>query len=134
MNPADYHLLGFSWENVNVYHFDKCLPMGVCSSCQIFEIVNVALQCVMQSKHKAGAMSHILDDFFFIDLAKSDSQNCKMILQIFSTFAKPLGSLSKCQKLKPLPHQSLYMALKLTSAKWKHVFLLKKLIRLKSTF
>lgn len=63
VNPADYHLLGFSWENVNVYHFDRCLPNGASSSCQIFKIVNVALQCVMQSKHKAGAMSHISDCF-----------------------------------------------------------------------
>lgn len=33
-HPLDYHLLGFSW-NGN-YYFDKCLPMGASSSCQIF--------------------------------------------------------------------------------------------------
>lgn len=130
VNPADYHLLGFSWENE--FYFDRCLPMGASSSCQIFERVSVALQWVMQSKYKAGAMSHILDDFS--SSVQLIHRAAKMILQIFSTFAKPLGSLLKCQKLKLLPHQSLYMALKLTHAKWKHVFLLKKLIRLENIF
>lgn len=30
VNPADYHLLGFSWDNE--FYFDKCLPMGASSS------------------------------------------------------------------------------------------------------
>ena len=40
--------------------------MGASSSCQIFEQLSVALQWIMQCKYKAGGMSHILDDFFFI--------------------------------------------------------------------
>lgn len=53
-----------------------------------------------------------------------------MILQMFSTFAKSLGFLSKCQIFKLLPRQSLhvYMALKLTHGIWNHVFPLIKLI------
>lgn len=133
VNPADNHLLGFSWETVNVYHFDRCLPMGVSSSCQIFEIVNVALQCVMQSKHKAGAMSHNLDDLFFIGLA--DSQSCKNDLTNFLDLCKTIGVHIKMSKTQtPTTSIIIYMALKLTYAKWKHVFLLKKLIRLENTF
>lgn len=46
--PFDYHLLGFSWQGQ--FYFDKCLPMGASSSCQIFEKFSVALQWIMQSK------------------------------------------------------------------------------------
>lgn len=35
IHPDDYHLLGFMWDNL--YYYDKCLPMGASSSCQIFE-------------------------------------------------------------------------------------------------
>lgn len=35
IHPNDYNLLGFSRENN--YYYDKCLPMGASSSCQIFE-------------------------------------------------------------------------------------------------
>lgn len=27
VNPAEYHLLGFSWDNV--FYLDICLPMGL---------------------------------------------------------------------------------------------------------
>lgn len=32
--PLDYHLLGFSWQGQ--FYFDKCLPVGASSSCQVF--------------------------------------------------------------------------------------------------
>ena len=41
----------------------------------VLEQLSVALQWIMQCKYKAGGMSHILDDFFFIGPAGSDS--CK---------------------------------------------------------
>lgn len=34
IHPSDYHLLGFIWEGQ--FYYDKCLPMGASSSCQIF--------------------------------------------------------------------------------------------------
>lgn len=40
INPSNYHLLGFSWEE-QVY-FDKYMPMGASSSCQLFEKLSVA--------------------------------------------------------------------------------------------
>lgn len=129
-NSADYHLLGFSRDNV--FYFDRCLPIGASSSCQIFERVSVALQWLMQSKYNAGAMSHILDDFFFIGPA--DSQSCKNDLTNFLYLCKTIGVPTKCLKFTPLQHQLFFMALKLTRANWKHVFLLKKLIRLENTF
>lgn len=87
----------------NVFYFDRCLPIGASSSCQIFERVSVTSQWLMQSKYNAGALSHILDDFFFIGPA--DSQSCKNDLTNFLYLCKTIGSQSRCLKFKPLPHQ-----------------------------
>lgn len=45
IHPDDYHLLGFMWDNL--YYYDKCLPMGASSSCQIFEKLSSSLQWIM---------------------------------------------------------------------------------------
>lgn len=92
--PDDYHLLGFSWQGQ--YYFDKCLPMGASSSCQIFEKFSVALQWILQSKYGAGDMSHILDDFFFIGPA--NSSNCKNDLTNFLYLCKCIGVPIKMSK------------------------------------
>ena len=72
IHPSGYHLLGFSWNGA--YYFDKCLPMGASSSCQIFEKLSTALHWTMINKYKASGMSHLIDDFFFI--GPPDSEKC----------------------------------------------------------
>ena len=37
IHPADYSLLGMKWDNM--YYFDRCLPMGLSSSCAIFDML-----------------------------------------------------------------------------------------------
>lgn len=49
--------------------------MGASSSCQICEKLKTALQWIMLNKLKAGGMSYMLDDFFFIEPPQSDK--CK---------------------------------------------------------
>lgn len=41
INPSDYHLLGFSWEEK--FYFDKCLTKVASYSCQLFEKLSVAM-------------------------------------------------------------------------------------------
>jgi hypothetical protein len=53
VSPHDYHLLGFTWRGQ--FYYERCLPMGASSSCQIFEQLSTALQCVMLNRWKAGA-------------------------------------------------------------------------------
>ena len=78
VQPDDYKLLGFSWDNN--FYYDKCLPMGASSTCQIFERLNTSLQWAVYENFSASGMSHMLDDFFFIgpkDSSKcSDLENC----------------------------------------------------------
>lgn len=71
INPEDYKLLGFSWQGL--YYYDKCLPKGASSSCQIFESLSKGLQWAMCTQFNAAGMSHMIDDFFFIGPKDSES-------------------------------------------------------------
>ena len=79
VNPKDYHFLGFTWKGQ--FYYERCLPLGTSSSCQIFEKLGTALQWVMLNKLEAGGMSHMLDDFFFI--GPPQSEKCKNDLMNF---------------------------------------------------
>jgi hypothetical protein len=56
IHPTDYHLLGFTWNNL--YYYDRCLPMGASSSCQIFESFSSSLHWIMENKYCAAGMYH----------------------------------------------------------------------------
>jgi len=64
IHPADYSLLGMKWENL--YYFDRTLPMGLSSSCSIFEAVSSAPEWISVHQLRASSFLHILDDFLFI--------------------------------------------------------------------
>ncbi|XP_033739135.1 uncharacterized protein LOC117326493 [Pecten maximus] len=86
IHPSQYKYVGFMWDNK--YYFDKCLPMGCSSSCQLFEKLSCALQWYMTNKHKAF-MSHLLDDFFFA--GPPSSSKCRSDLEIFLKTTEFLG-------------------------------------------
>jgi hypothetical protein len=83
IHPSDHHLLGFTWNNC--YYYDRCIPMGASSSCQIFESFSCVLQWIMEFKYKAAGMSHIIDDFLFVVPPKSNKclQDCNFRRDIF---------------------------------------------------
>lgn len=87
IHPSDYHLLGFSWNNY--FYYDRTLPMGASSSCQIFEMLSTALQWIMENKYSAGGMAHMLDDFLFI--GEPYSPSCGRNLQNFISLCNKLG-------------------------------------------
>lgn len=86
IHPADYSLLGMKW--ANLYYFDRTLPMGLSSSCSIFEAVSTALEWI--SSHHLGATSvlHILDDFLFIAPTKDQ---CRRDLSNFVSLCEYIG-------------------------------------------
>jgi len=63
LRVQEYHLFGFKWKQL--YYFDKCLPMGCSSSCQIFERFSSSLHSIDQFGMPDGLVFHILDDFFY---------------------------------------------------------------------
>ena len=87
IHPEDYRLLGFTWRGK--FYFDKCLPMGCSTSCQIFECFATALQWILKSKLGVHSMSHILDDFIFFGPA--NSMQCASSLQAFISLAESLN-------------------------------------------
>lgn len=87
IHPRDYHLLGFRWEDK--FYFDKCLPMGASSSCQIFEKLSTALHWIMINRYNASGMSHYIDDFFFI--GPPNSQKCLQDVLAFEQLCNTIG-------------------------------------------
>ena len=47
IHPSQYHKLGMKWDGK--YFYDKCLPQGLGSSCQIFEKFSTAIQRTFQT-------------------------------------------------------------------------------------
>lgn len=94
INPDDYHLLCFSWNNE--YYYECVLPMGASSSCKIFEAFSTALQWIMINRYNAGGMSHILDDFFFI--GPPNSSACRNDLNTFLALSERIGVPIKMEK------------------------------------
>ena len=86
IHPADYSLLDMKFDNL--YYFDRCLPMGLSSLCNIFEAFSTTLEWL--SVHCLGASSvlHILDDFLFIAKTKDW---CKADLGNFVSLCHYLG-------------------------------------------
>lgn len=68
IHPADYSLLGVKFDNL--YYFDRCLPMGRSSSCNIFEAFSTALEWLAIHRLGASSVLHMLGDFLFIAKTK----------------------------------------------------------------
>jgi len=94
VHPSDYFYLGFTWNNL--YYYDRCLPMGASSSCQIFERFSCALQWIMEHKYHAAGMSHIIDDFLFV--GPPNSNKCLTDLSTFLHLCHKLGIPIKDEK------------------------------------
>ena len=94
IHPDDYHFLDFKL-NGNFY-YDCCLPMEVSSSCQIFSRFSDALQWIMLHRYNAQAMSHILDDYFFI--GPEGSKSCINDLNAFIALCDRIGVPLKEEK------------------------------------
>ena len=86
VSPNDFPLLGMEWQGK--FYFDKCLPMGCSSSCNIFETFTTVLEWVAMNKLNASAVIHILDDFWFIAPSK---EKCQGDLNNFLTVCQRIG-------------------------------------------
>ena len=86
VSPNDFPLLGIEWQGK--FYFDKCLPMGCSSPCNISETFSSALEWIAMNKLNASAVIHILDDFLFIAPSKA---KCQGDLDNFLTFCQRIG-------------------------------------------
>ena len=86
IRPADYHLLGIYWQGN--YYFERCLPMGLASSCKTFEALSTAVQWIAQTKFEISYMLHLLDDFLIIS---GSHEQCSRELTLFLALCSYLG-------------------------------------------
>ena len=102
VSPLDYPLLGIKWDSQ--YYFDRCLAMGLKSSCAIFEKFSTSLEWLAVHHLKVSAVLHILDDFLFIahshDKCKADLSNFLSMCDFLGVpiaHEKTLGPLTTLQ-------------------------------------
>ena len=86
IRPADYNLLSIYWRGN--YYFDRCLPMGLASSCKTFETLSTAVQWIAQTKLGIRYMLHLLDDFLIIS---GSHEQCSRELSLFLELCSYLG-------------------------------------------
>lgn len=86
IHPSDFPLLGMKWDNQ--FYYDVCLPMGLSSSCAIFEAFSSSLEWISVHRFGASGVLHILDDFLFI--AKTETK-CRSDLSNFLRLCDYLG-------------------------------------------
>ena len=66
IKKQDYHLLGFQWKDE--FFFEKVLPMGCASSCQLFESFSSALEFIFKYQTQSNKVLHVL--MIFCSLVK----------------------------------------------------------------
>ena len=84
VNPADWHLLGSSWRNIDgsvQYYVDMVLPFGLRSSPFLFDQYAAGLEYIMKCKGVTVA-EHYLDDYFTCGSANSDQCNTNLSIMI----------------------------------------------------
>ena len=84
--PCDFLLLGIEWQGK--LYFDKCLPMGCSSSCNIFESFSTALEWIAKYRLHASSVIHILHDFLFIGHSEA---KCQVDLDNFLCVCRRIG-------------------------------------------
>ena len=86
IHPSDFPLLGMKWDNQ--FYYDVCLPMGLSSSCAIFEAFSSSLEWISVHRFGTSGVLHILDHFLFI--AKTETK-CRSDLSNFLRLCGYLG-------------------------------------------
>ena len=90
IRPADYNLLGIYWRGG--YYFDRCLAMGLSSSCKTFEALSTAIQWIAQTKLGISYMLHLLDDFLIISRSHEQcSRELTLFLELCSYVGVPMS-------------------------------------------
>ena len=94
IEKQSYRLLGFFWNGD--YYFQKCLPMGLTTSCKEFELFSRAVQWILKNKLNVKNMSHIIDDYMFF--GDPNTNDCLNSLNAFLELSKTLGIPIKNEK------------------------------------
>ena len=98
LHPSQYHLMGFKWRGK--FYFDKCLAMGLRSSCKIFEAVSSGLLYILKKRFNIQDVVKVLDDFLFLALT---FVGCKLYLDVFLEVARMINLPIAFDKMSKFP-------------------------------
>ena len=101
LRPDQYYLFGFEWNNK--FYYDKCLPMGCGSSCNIFETLSTALHWIAYRKLAIQLIVHFLDDFL---LVHKEKVICNKQLALFTDMCSHIGVPIAPKKKQFYQHKS----------------------------
>ena len=73
INKQDWRYLGMTIGDK--YFVDRCLPMGLSSSCHIYQRISDALAWVFKQDSSAVYIANYLDDFLLLTTSKRDSES-----------------------------------------------------------
>ena len=86
LNQYQYNLTGFKLNGK--FYYDKCLPMGARSACQIFERISTGLKHILVTVYKVPHVIKVLDDFLFVG---KSSEECRYGLECFKHLCNKTG-------------------------------------------
>ena len=87
MHPDDHDLLGFKFDGK--YYYDKCLPMGLSRSCQLFELFSSFLEWLLRQSITPCHVIHFLDDFLL--LGSPGTEQCLHAMNGFKSMCEDIG-------------------------------------------
>lgn len=93
INKEDWRYLGMIFEDKLL--IDTCLPMGLSTSCRIFDSISKSLAWVHTKRNPQSKIFSYLDDFLILARTESD---CKRALDSFLDLLKFLGFPISTQK------------------------------------
>ena len=96
IHPSDYPKLGIFYDGK--YFYDKHLPQGCASSCQIFEKFSTAVQAIFTGYYKSAHCLHMIDDFLIL---APDKHTCQFYLDKLLSLCKDLGIPMSPEKTTP---------------------------------
>ena len=113
LHPQDFDLLDLEWEGK--FYFDRCLPMGCLSSCDIFETFSTALEWIASTKLQAPAVIHNVTSHAktFLTDSRFRTDSCSVgvcqpferLLPCVRKISLPFEQLLPCVQKKFLPFE-----------------------------
>jgi hypothetical protein len=90
ISPSDYPKLGMKFQDK--YYYDRCLPQGCGSSCQIFETFSTAIHSILEAYAPDAVCIHMLDDFLILAETKQTcSRHLDLLLQLCDDIGIPMA-------------------------------------------
>ena len=113
IREEEHHLLGFAFRGH--YYVDTCLPMGLKSSCRLFEAFSSAPELIARKQLKIPHILHVLDDFLII----SDSASaCNAQLDRFLALCAKLGVPMADEKTLSAANVMIFLGIELDTIKF----------------